>query len=93
MFNAIVKMFLVVDANELCTSFHLQAAPFIRTAEREENGSEIVKWYLSDNLTSDSEDKKQLDIRVVKRQLLTKRNGKLTNIKITVLECPSFQEK
>ena len=58
----------------------LKQQKLIRIAERGEDGWEVVKCYLSDDLSSDSEDEKQL-IRLVGRQLLTKRNEKLTNLR------------
>ena len=50
----------------------------LRMADREEDGWEVVKCYLSDDLASDSEDEKEL----VGKQLQTKRKGKQIRKKI-----------
>ena len=52
----------------------------IRIANREEDGWEVVKCYLSDDLASDSEDKKQLN-KARREAASNKKKGKLTNLR------------
>ena len=73
----------------------LKQQKLIRIADREEDGREVVKCYLSDNLASDSEDEKQLNKARRERQLLTKRNGKVTNLRTerNTFRMPPFSEE
>ena len=66
----------------------------IRIADREEDGWEVVKCYLSDDLASDSEDEKQLN--KARREAASnkkKREANKLKDKETVSECPPFHKK
>ena len=52
----------------------LKQQKWLRIADREEDGWEVMKCYLSDDLASDSEDEKQLS-RARKEAAANKRKG------------------
>ena len=64
--------------------------------DREEDGWEVVKLYLSDDLASDSEDERQL-FRTRREAAVNKKNKEANKQKETVSECPlppsSFQKE